>query len=110
MNKCSLLIAATIFALPIYASAGAYQGKVTNVMASGGKVIITLQNGSSTDSTCGNGTRYYLDPSVDIDKVIISMAITAKISNKLVWVMGSGCISVWPYYNAEKVTDFDLKD
>lgn len=96
---------------PMYGNASSYQGKVTNVTATGGKIIITLQNGSGSAS-CGsaNGTRYYLDPSVDIDKVVISLAITAKVADKLVWVMGNGsCIAGWPYYDAEKLTDFDFK-
>ena len=65
------------------AYAGYYQGYVTNVMASGGKIIVTLASGAG-QSTCTAIPKFYLDPNVAYDRAMLTLAITAKINQTLV--------------------------
>jgi hypothetical protein len=86
-----------------------YVGKVDTIKADGGKIFITLKNGSPS-STCGTGNSFYLDPTNDDDKSILSLAITAKATNNDVYALGGGvCESAWPYKNRLKLVTFVLK-
>lgn len=91
------------------AYAGYYQGYVVNVMADGGKVLVTLANGSG-QSICSAGPKFYLDPNLGCDRAMLTLAISAKLTDKLVYVSGSdNCQSEWPYNNAQQLTAIDLK-
>jgi hypothetical protein len=97
--------------LPFMVNAGQndYVGEVDTIKADGGKIFITLKNGSPS-STCGTGNSFYLDPTNDYDKSILSLAITAKATNNDVYALGGGvCESAWPYKSRLKLVTFVLK-
>ncbi len=94
------------------AVAGWYQGTVTNVFPvdhEGGRVYIFLNDGNG-ELSCGNGKVFYADPNTEIGKAILSVALVAKTTGKLVWVSGSGsCVEGWPSNGGEKIISIDLK-
>lgn len=92
--------------LSVGASSSSYQGKVKSVFAYSGKVFITVGAGSFDNSnTCTGqtaGLTLWLDPASEYDKVMLSLALTAKVTDKLVWVAGGSCSS-GPFGQAEKI-------
>ena len=86
-----------------------YQGIVTSVQASGGKVLIRMGNGTGT-GLCSTPPVFYLDPAVEYDKIMLTLALSAKLSGLLTYVAASGtCETAWPLNGAQKLQDIDLK-
>lgn len=110
MKRCLLMLIGLVigssFLSPAYASY--YQGYVVSVMADGGKILVVLANGFG-QSTCSN-PKFYLDPNAAYDRAMLSLAISAKLTEKLVYVSGNdNCQSEWPYSNAQQLNAIDLK-
>jgi hypothetical protein len=75
--------------------AGSYQGLVTSTFALGGKVVVTLGGGSGS-GYCST-PKFHLDPAVDFDRILLSLIMTAQVSNKTVYVSGASfCETTWP--------------
>jgi len=95
------------------ANAGSYQGYITNVFAHSGKIFILVKNGTFGNSTTCTGftdrLSLWIDPSTDYGKALISISLTAKSSNKLVWVTGSTTCITGPLGNSEQLSAIDLK-
>ncbi len=91
------------------ASGSDYEGNITSINANGGKAMVTLANGSGA-SYCPAGPKFYLDPNVACDKAMLSLALTAKATRRLVYVSGTNtCESAWPYDHSQQLTSIDLK-
>ena len=108
--KSLLLLAVFFSAVP--AIAGSYQGKVTGIFAYSGKVFISVKNGSfdnpNTCTTQASGMSLWLDPALEYDKAMLSLALSAKVTDRLVWVAGGSCIS-GPSGKAAKLSAIDFK-
>jgi hypothetical protein len=92
--------------------ATAYQGKVTNVFAWNGKIFVHFTEGGTADYCSQSLDRYiaWIDPESEYGKTMITLAISAKLSGRLVWVAGNGsCISAGSGRYAEVLTAIDLK-
>lgn len=89
MKRRLLMLTGLIIGYSFLSSAYAsyYQGYVVSIMADGGRILVVLANGSG-QSTCGN-PRFYLDPNVAYDRAMLSLAISAKLTEKLVYVSGN---------------------
>ena len=77
------------------AFATAYQGYVSGVFALDGRVMIRLTGGyyDGATASCGgdaNQVNYMADPAAPYGRVIISIALGAKLSGRLVWARGDG--------------------
>lgn len=95
----------TIFVLFSAKSLALYesQGKVKSVKASGGKIIFSV----CSEVTCD---AFWLVPDSEYNKVVISMILAAKVSDRLVWVGGSDTPdSGWPYSGARAFSSMDFK-
>lgn len=92
--------------------AGSYQGKVKSIFAYKGKVFVSVSDGVYDNSnTCtgqSSALTLWLDPSVEYDKAMLSLVLTAKVTEKLVWVSGGVCIA-GPLGQAEKLAAIDFK-
>ncbi|MCG7537032.1 hypothetical protein [Pseudoalteromonas sp. OOF1S-7] len=90
-------------------SAGSYanyqsQGKVTSIMTSYGKVIVTVKNVN------GALDKFWLTPDSEINRVSISLFLTAKASDGTVWVSGSDTIDSLQYpQKARRFISMDYK-
>ncbi len=86
-----------------------YLGKVSSIKADGGKVLIKMVAGNATTG-CGSGNSFWLDPTTDFDKSILSLAIAAKATQSTVYILGGGdCQPNWPYYNSYRLAVFELR-
>jgi len=93
----------------VMADQNEYIGTVDSIKADGGKIFITLKGGNPS-STCGIGNAFYLNPSEDYDKSILSLAIAAKATNSEVYALGGGvCESSWPIKTRLKLVSFSLR-
>lgn len=92
--------------------AGWYQGKVTHVFPvnhEGGRVYVFLDDGGG-EASCGSGKAFYIDPNTEMGKVLLSVPLVAKTTEKLVWVNGNGkCVGGWPSQGSEAMLSMDLK-
>ncbi|TVZ37418.1 hypothetical protein P886_1759 [Alteromonadaceae bacterium 2753L.S.0a.02] len=92
--------------------AASYQGKITSVFAYNSKIFILIKNGGFDNSeSCTNqadGMSLWLDPTQDYDKAMFSLALTAKTTDKLVWVGGGDCIA-GPFGQSAKLVAIDFK-
>ncbi len=96
------------------AIASAYQGKVTHVFAHAGKVFVTVANGAFDGPvSCTTTTDHmmlWIDPATDYGKAMISIALTAKTTDKLTWVGGDNtCITGPGNRTSEQLVSMDLK-
>ena len=107
------VIVFSIILLPSFASAGSYQGKITSVFPYNGKVYVRVASGgwdnSNTCTTGDNGFEVWLDPAEEFGKSLLSVAMVAKTTDRLVWVVGNGSCSSGPQGQAEKINGIDLK-
>ncbi len=89
-------------------NAGDYTGSIKQVFAANQKVYILLENGSGS-STCGAGNSFSIDPTTELGKAMISIALTAKTTNNAVWVGGTGtCDGYSPYSGSEIIASINL--
>ncbi|MBV7263256.1 hypothetical protein KCG43_14715 [Photobacterium sp. WH24] len=97
----------TVFLL--FVSAGAIaSGKEASgnvqLFAVDGEIILQL---SGSNSSCGS--RYYFKPDTDYNRALLSMLLSAQMSNKQVWVNGSGnCIETYPKNHAYKLENMTI--
>ncbi|MEW4366731.1 hypothetical protein [Aliikangiella maris] len=90
-------------------AANDYVGKVASIKADGGIILVILKDGTG-NSGCGNSNSFWLDPKLDFDKAILSLAITAKAAEREVYALGGGeCKSGWPHKNSHKLSAFSLR-
>lgn len=93
--------------------AGSYQGKVSNVFAYNGKVFVYVDSGSYDNSNTCTGSSsqltLWLDPATDYGKALLSIVLTAKLSDRLVWVVGTNSCLAGPGGQAEELLGIDLK-
>ena len=106
----STLTALLTMCLITPAFASAYQGYVTNVFALRGKVQITL-NGGNFDgpaAVCGGNAAsigYVADPATPYGRTLVALALSAKLTGRLVWVGGDGNCTT----GVENLNNLDLK-
>ena len=104
-----LLALGTAFGFAATANAAYYQGVVTSVQANGGKVLVVVSNGSGS-GLCGSTAVFYLDPTVEYEKVMLSIAMSARVTGLLVWVGADDtCQTAWPITNTQHMVAIDLK-
>ncbi|MDH5325952.1 MAG: hypothetical protein OEZ68_00625 [Gammaproteobacteria bacterium] len=93
--------------------AGSYQGRVTNVFAYNNKVYVFVKNGNfDNNNTCTGSVQsltLWLDPQSDYSKAMLSIALTAKTTDKTVWVAGNNVCTGAPSGYAEGMLAIDLK-
>jgi hypothetical protein len=94
-----LLMALSINSRALYEK----QGKVTSIRATGGKIIFNV---------CSNGQcdRFWLLPDSDYNRTVISLVMTAKVTDRTVWVGGADTPDDgWPYNGARAFSAIDFK-
>lgn len=99
------------------AMAASYQGYVSNVMAFNGSVYVAIGGGNfdGAAGSCANGSGmiYSIDPSTPGGKALLALAISAKLTGKLVYSIGSGaCTPGSPFgggSSSEVLQGLDLK-
>lgn len=111
-HLCIFLLCILLFQVS-ESEAGSYQGEVTNVFAYGSKVFVTVKNGSFDNSTTCTGSttelKLWLDPSTDYGKALLSIVLTAKTTERVVWTLGSNSCISGPTGQAEELSAIDLK-
>jgi hypothetical protein len=79
------------------------EGKVSSIIASGGKIIFNVCTSEKCD-------KFYIIPDSDYKKTVISMVLAAKVSGKVVWVGGGDTTNdSWPYNGARSFSAIDFK-
>ena len=112
-NRFLLLvgIAAALACPSTYASS--YQGTVVDTYAAGGNIYIILDSGAfGSPNTCANGARgiYGIDPTTPYGRAMLSIALTAKVTGRLVWAAGDGnCTPTVLGVPVENLVQIDLK-
>lgn len=108
---CSLVL--IIFSSVCYGAS--YQGKVTNVFAYNGRILVNIKNGSfdNPEGNCSTKTDSmpsYIDINTDYGKALLSIVLIAKTTEKLVWASASsnGCIN-GPLGSSGELKHIDLK-
>jgi len=93
--------------------AGSYQGTVKSVFAYNGKIYVLMREGHYDNAnTCtGNANQFHawVDPSTEFGKALISIALAAKVSGKVVWAAGNNSCSAGALGLAEHLIALDLK-
>ncbi len=87
-----LLILVGALMLWSQATAGSYQGLVTNVTPFNGKVYVVVANGGfdGAASSCatGNGIVYSFDPATPFGRSLLAVSLSAKLSGVLAYAIG----------------------
>jgi hypothetical protein len=100
------------------ASAAAYQGTVVSVFPYNGIIYIALTGGGFDGAATGCQTGmndvmlYAVDPSTSFGRILVSTALAAKVSGKLVYAVGNGVCGNGNPYNGrsyETLLGLDLK-
>lgn len=79
------------------------QGKVTGIVASGGKIIFTVCN----NDVCN---KFWIVPDEGYNQAVFSMILSAKLTDRLIWIGGSDTPDVdWPYSGARAFSAMDFK-
>ncbi|PSV30612.1 hypothetical protein [Photobacterium sp. GB-72] len=74
------------------------------LFANHGEIILQV---SDNNSNCGN--RYFFKPDTDYNRALLTMLLAAQMSNKKVWVNGSGnCIEDYPKNRAYKLENMTI--
>lgn len=97
------LVAAYIFSS--HANAASYQGTISNISVYLNKIYMVVTNGTfdGTPSTCGTTANmvFWFDPATSAGKAALALAITAKTTGRLVYVIGDGvCVGGSIYLNS----------
>lgn len=114
MKLSKIIFLSLLFLCSKSVFASAYQGKVTNVFAHAGKVFVTVAGGAFDGPvSCTTTTDYimlWIEPGTSYGKALISIALTAKTTDRLTWVAGdSTCIPGPSGITTEQLTSMDLK-
>lgn len=119
MRKKKLLLSAAFlaFAVTSPAESASYQGTVTNVSPYNGKVYVVIAGGAfdGPASTCAGTSSamvYSIDPSTSFGRSLVAVAISAKLSGRLIYAMGdNSCAwgSPFPGSMNEGMVGMDLK-
>lgn len=100
------------------ASAAAYQGTVVSVFPYNGIVYMALTGGGfdGAATSCQTGINdvmlYAVDPGTSYGRILVSTALAAKVSGKLVYAVGNGVCGNGNPYNGrsyETLLGLDLK-
>jgi hypothetical protein len=100
------------------ASAAAYQGTVVSVFPYNGIIYIALTAGGfdGAATSCQTGINdvmlYAVDPNTSFGRILVSTALAAKVSGKLVYAVGNGVCGNGNPYNGrsyETLLGLDLK-
>ncbi|RYV04104.1 hypothetical protein SOPP22_01500 [Shewanella sp. OPT22] len=103
--KVLFLFVAASLSISSYAGDREASGTV-RIYANSGKIIIKL---SGSNKSCGN--RYFFDLNSEYNKAMFSLLLAAQVSDKRVWVNGTGdCISTYPYSNAYRLVNMTIID
>jgi hypothetical protein len=112
------IVASGIAAFPLSVHAAAYEGYVTNVGPYNGTVYVVVGNGafSGGTSSCPAGANMIFsipfNPASDFGKSLMAVALSAKISGRLVYATGNGVCQIGNPYNGggtEGLVFLDLK-
>ena len=100
----NLLVLALLFSAYSHAGDTDWGGNITNIFADGGIVRIKVCN---TTPECKD---YWIDPTDDFGKALLSISLSAKATQSGVWVQGLGNQPAdWPHYGTFKLTAIDHK-
>lgn len=96
------------------ANAASYQGTVSHVWAFQGKVYLIVDNGAFDGSpgscpTSSNAMQYVMDPATPYGRALMSIAMTAKVTGRLIYVAGDGACTSGPGGTAEGIVHMDFK-
>lgn len=93
--------------------ATSYQGTVSNVFAISGKVHVRVSDGQfdGAQGACPNGSAmwYSVDPNTAYGRSLIAIAMSAKLSARLVYVGGNGVCDSSTGIPSETMTLIDFK-
>jgi hypothetical protein len=82
----------------------AYQGKVYFIIANG-----AFDGSSGSCPWAANSMMYAADPTTPWGRSLISIALTAKLTARLVYIGGDGACAPAPGGNAEGIVHMDFK-
>lgn len=86
-------------------SAVEHQGLVTDMFAEGGIIRVRVC------SAANNCKSFWIKPTNDYAKTVISMLLSAKISKNAIWIQGSDNTEPsWPYNGTYKFASMHLKE
>ena len=112
----SILLAASCALGSSAAMAANYQGTISNVTPFNGKVFVIVSGGGfdGPSGTCPSGSSmiYSADPSTIFGRTLVAVALSAKLSGRLVYAIGDGvCTGGSPFPNGvgEGLLGVDLK-
>ena len=110
----TIFLSAALLATSTVAISAQYQGTVANVTPYNGKVYVVVSNGnfSGDAGSCpaGNAMIYIIDPATPFGQSLVAVALSAKLTGRLVWAVGDGvCSGGSPYGLGEGLSGMDLK-
>jgi len=78
---------------PTYLLAGSVTGNIQVVSpnTNWNGVMIQMTNGTIIDSACGNSSWAFIKVNTELDKTLVSVALTAKASKEIVTIYTSHC-------------------
>lgn len=98
------------------ANAANYQGTISNVAPLDGKVFVVVQSGyfdgAASQCVSGNAMVYGVDPATPFGRTLVAVALSAKLTGKLVYAIGNGVCAVGSPFapgNSEGLAGMDLK-
>ncbi|MDZ4077075.1 MULTISPECIES: hypothetical protein [Hydrocarboniphaga] len=114
LKSCLFLLGSV---LPFSCVAAVYQGYISNISASNGKIYIVLSDGGFQGGNSGScplspsTMSFSIDPNTAIGRAQISLALTAYSAKSLVWTTGDGICATGSIYGAaaEGLSYIDLK-
>jgi len=116
LNLSTLLVLAASPGFSGLASASSFQGNVTNFSPSNGKVFVVVSGGFSGAATaCANNSAslmmYWIDPATAYGRALMATALSAKLTDKLIYLQGDGTCTSGSVFGreGEALTTTDLK-
>ena len=103
-----------LLCVALSANAASYQGTVSHVWAYQGKVYLIVDNGGFDGSpgscpSSANAMQYMMDPATPYGRALISIAMTAKVTGRLIYIGGDGICTNGPGGTAEGIAHMDFK-
>jgi hypothetical protein len=111
--------AAALSVMALSAHAANYQGVVSNVTPYNGRIYVAIGEGGfdGAASACavgsvGMGMIYAIDPATAFGRSLVTVALAAKLTGKLVYAIGDGACAAgapFPGGTGEGLAGMDLK-
>jgi hypothetical protein len=114
INASRTLALITLLCAALSANAASFQGIVSHVWGAQGKIYLIVDNGAFDGSpgSCpasANSMQYVMDPATPFGRALISIAMTAKVTGRLIYVAGDGNCAGWAGGTAEGIVHMDFK-